>query len=224
MNIYVGNLSPTTTDESLVPLFSEFGEVLSAKIIKDNITGLSRGFGFVEMADKVQGNDAIDNLDTTYFEGNIISVKEAKQTNKTPGRTSAPRTPGSRPYNSRPNNNFSGGNRPYNNRPSGNTEGGNTTGQGGGYQRNPAYRKPNPNYNNPNPNYNSNYSGNRYGGGGYNQENKFDSSNPDRKFNSYNPEKKYDQDNKYNPDQKFNSDKFNKDQFNIDSNDDVDRF
>lgn len=78
MNLFVGNLNPETTEQSLQKIFSEFGEIVSLKIIKDNETGLSKGFGFVEMADKYHAFDAIDNIDMTYFEGQIISVKEAK--------------------------------------------------------------------------------------------------------------------------------------------------
>jgi RNA recognition motif-containing protein len=85
MNLFVGNLNPETTVSSLRTLFSEFGEIVSAKIIFDNATGMSRGFGFVEMADKFHAFDAIDNIDCTFFEGNVISVKEAKQNNTKPG-------------------------------------------------------------------------------------------------------------------------------------------
>ena len=81
MNLFVGNLHPETSAASLRTLFSQFGEVLSSKVIMDNATGTSRGFGFVEMGDKYHANDAVDNLDQTFFEGNIISVKEAKQSN-----------------------------------------------------------------------------------------------------------------------------------------------
>lgn len=81
MNIFVGNLNPETNADSLRTLFSEFGEVMSSKVIFDNATGTSRGFGFVEMSNLGASQDAIDNLDMTYFEGNIISVKEAKQNN-----------------------------------------------------------------------------------------------------------------------------------------------
>lgn len=98
MNIFVGNLNPDTTVANLRPLFSEFGEVVSAKIIFDNATGMSRGFGFVEMADKFHGYDAIDNLDSTFFEGNIISVKEAKQ-NNTKGSSSSYSKPINKPFN-----------------------------------------------------------------------------------------------------------------------------
>src|SRR5580704_15377600 len=104
MNLFVGNLNPETTITNLRPLFSEFGEVVSAKIIIDNATGMSRGFGFVEMADKFQAFDAIDNLDSTFFEGNIISVKEAKQNNTKPAsggnRSFKPRGPRPGGYNS----------------------------------------------------------------------------------------------------------------------------
>ncbi len=106
MNLFVGNLNPETTITDLRTLFSEFGEIVSAKIIYDNATGMSRGFGFVEMADKFQAFDCIDNIDATFFEGNVISVKEAKQNNSKPGaggnksfRPRVPR-PGGGGYNS----------------------------------------------------------------------------------------------------------------------------
>ena len=69
MNIYVSNLSYNTTSESLKELFAGSGEVTSANVITDKITGDSRGFGFVEMPDNVEGQKAIDNLNETDFEG-----------------------------------------------------------------------------------------------------------------------------------------------------------
>ena len=78
MNLYVGNLNPETTEDSLRKIFSEFGEIVSVKIIREPETGVSKGFGFVEMADKFHSFDAIDNIDMTYFEGQVISVREAK--------------------------------------------------------------------------------------------------------------------------------------------------
>lgn len=78
MNLFAGNLSIETTERDLQQLFSEFGEILSVKVVKDNETGISRGFGFVEMADRFEAFDAIDNLDSTFFLGHIITVKEAK--------------------------------------------------------------------------------------------------------------------------------------------------
>jgi RNA recognition motif-containing protein len=85
MNLFVGNLSPETSESSLRDLFAQFGEVVSVKIIIDPATGLPKGFGFVEMADKFHSYDAVDNLDMTFFEGSVISVKEAKQNNKSGG-------------------------------------------------------------------------------------------------------------------------------------------
>jgi RNA recognition motif-containing protein len=104
MNLFVGNLNPATKADGLRILFSEFGEVVSSKVIFDATTGVSRGFGFVEMSDRNQSFDAIDNLDCSFFEGNIISVKEAKQNNTKPGG-------GSKPYNKPYNKPF---NRPFN--------------------------------------------------------------------------------------------------------------
>lgn len=78
MDIYVANLAPETNEDDLTQLFSEFGEIISARIMRDRETGMSRGFGFVEMSDKYHAMDAIDNLDMTYFQGQIISVKQAK--------------------------------------------------------------------------------------------------------------------------------------------------
>src|SRR5690606_36178347 len=81
MNLFIGNLSPQTNEDGLRTLFSEFGEILSVKVPIDPETGLPRGFGFVEMADKFESFDAIDNIDGIYFEGNVISVKESKPKN-----------------------------------------------------------------------------------------------------------------------------------------------
>lgn len=78
MNLYVGNLSPETSEKDLNAAFAEFGQVMSVKILIDPSTGLPRGFGFVEMAGRSEAFDAILNLDCTYLKGTIISVKEAK--------------------------------------------------------------------------------------------------------------------------------------------------
>ena len=82
MNLFIGNVSPETTESSLETLFSEFGEIVSIKIPTDPATGMPRGFAFVEMADKFESFDAIDNIDQTYFEGQIITVKESKPKNQ----------------------------------------------------------------------------------------------------------------------------------------------
>jgi len=78
MNIYVSNLSYNTTSEGLNELFANFGEVSSANIINDRETGRSRGFGFVEMPNDVDGQKAIDDLNDTLFEGKTISVNVAR--------------------------------------------------------------------------------------------------------------------------------------------------
>ncbi len=78
MNIYVGNLAPDTTEEELRKTFAEFGQVASAKIIKDRYTFESRGFGFVEIPNKAQAQEAIDGLNGTDLGGNILRVNEAR--------------------------------------------------------------------------------------------------------------------------------------------------
>ncbi|MFA7056536.1 MAG: RNA-binding protein [Candidatus Cloacimonadales bacterium] len=78
MNIYVGNLSYTMTQEDLKELFAEFGEVTSVKIIEDRETGRPKGFGFVEMADNAAGQNAIDSLNEKEIMGRGIKVNEAR--------------------------------------------------------------------------------------------------------------------------------------------------
>jgi len=78
MNIYVSNLNFSTTSESLQELFAEYGEVTSSKIITDRETGRSRGFGFVEMSDETEGQNAISELNESEFEGKTISVNVAR--------------------------------------------------------------------------------------------------------------------------------------------------
>jgi len=78
MNIYVSNLSYNTTSVSLKELFAEYGEVTSANVITDKITGDSRGFGFVEMPDNAEGQKAIEELNETEFEGKTIKVNVAR--------------------------------------------------------------------------------------------------------------------------------------------------
>ncbi|NOZ74388.1 MAG: RNA-binding protein [FCB group bacterium] len=78
MNIYVGNISFSMSEEDLQQLFEEYGEVTSAKIIKDRFTGRSRGFGFVEMADNSAGNAAIEALNEKDYQGRPLRVNEAR--------------------------------------------------------------------------------------------------------------------------------------------------
>jgi RNA recognition motif-containing protein len=86
MNIYVSNLSFNVQDEDLKGIFASFGEVTSAKVINDNFTGKSRGFGFVEMADNAAAGKAIAELDQTTMDGRSIKVMEAKPREERPAR------------------------------------------------------------------------------------------------------------------------------------------
>ena len=78
MNIYVGNLPYSTTEEDLRGLFAQHGEVASAKIISDKFTGQSKGFGFVEMPNQSQGEAAIKALDGSPVSGRNLRVNEAR--------------------------------------------------------------------------------------------------------------------------------------------------
>lgn len=78
MNIYVGNLSFSTSEENIRAHFEQFGKVDSAKIIKDRETGNSRGFAFVEMPDNGEAQNAINNLNGKEFEGRRLVVNESK--------------------------------------------------------------------------------------------------------------------------------------------------
>ena len=77
-NIYVGNLSYEATEDDLRQAFEAHGEVTSVAIIKDKMTGRSRGFGFVEMSDKNQANAAIQALNLQEIRGRAITVNEAR--------------------------------------------------------------------------------------------------------------------------------------------------
>ena len=78
MNIYVGNLSWTMTDEDLSSLFTQYGSVSSAKILKDKMNGRSKGFGFVEMEDDEAAKTAIANLNETEVQGRKLIVNESQ--------------------------------------------------------------------------------------------------------------------------------------------------
>ena len=95
MNIYVGNISYDTTGEDLQEVFSAFGQVTSAKIIRDKFTGSSKGFGFVEMPNKTEAEAAIQGI--TDIQGRRTVINEARpQTNKRSfqGKKSKPRNYG----------------------------------------------------------------------------------------------------------------------------------
>lgn len=82
MKIYVGNLSPNVEDEDLRVIFAEYGEVTSAKVIKDNKSGLSRGFGFVVMPNDKAAKTAISELHRAEYDYKEISVNEARPKTK----------------------------------------------------------------------------------------------------------------------------------------------
>lgn len=85
MNLYVGNLSYKLSESQLTDLFSQFGEVKSAKIIKDQATGQSKGFGFVEMSSGDGGQQAMQALNGKEVEGRKIIVNEARPPQKKSG-------------------------------------------------------------------------------------------------------------------------------------------
>ncbi len=78
MNIYVGNLSWTMTDDDLSSLFTQYGTVTSAKILKDKMNGRSKGFGFVEMEDEEAAKTAIANLNESEVQGRKLIVNESQ--------------------------------------------------------------------------------------------------------------------------------------------------
>jgi len=78
MNIYVGNLSRQVTEEDLREAFEAFGQVATVTIIKDKFSGESRGFGFVEMPAKDEGQSAITGLNGKELKGRTLNVNEAR--------------------------------------------------------------------------------------------------------------------------------------------------
>lgn len=88
--IYVGNLSYSTTEETLRNQFSQFGEVVSVAIIMDKMTNRSKGFGFVEMADEAAAANAISTLNQKEIDGRKVRVNEAEDRKPRP-RFNGPR-------------------------------------------------------------------------------------------------------------------------------------
>jgi RNA recognition motif-containing protein len=78
MDIYVGNLAYSTNDESLRSAFSAYGEVASARVVSDRMTGRSKGFGFVEMPDRAQAQAAIDALNGKELDSRTLRVNESQ--------------------------------------------------------------------------------------------------------------------------------------------------
>jgi len=86
MQIYVGNMSYGTTEDSLTTLFSEYGDVERVKIITDRETGRAKGFGFITMNDDAEANKAIEELNGKEFEGRELRINEAKPREERPRR------------------------------------------------------------------------------------------------------------------------------------------
>lgn len=78
MNLYVGNLPFSTSNEDLAAMFRRFGEVTSAQVITDRETGRSRGFGFVEMAEDDAARAAIEEMHDSDLGGRRLTVNEAR--------------------------------------------------------------------------------------------------------------------------------------------------
>jgi cold-inducible RNA-binding protein len=76
--IYVGNLGFSVSSEDLKSKFEQYGTVGSARVVTDRDTGRSKGFGFVEMSNSQEANDAISALNGTEYEGRRMTVNEAK--------------------------------------------------------------------------------------------------------------------------------------------------
>lgn len=84
MNIYIGNLPYTVTEDDLKEVFSEFGEISSVNIIMDKFSGRSKGFGFVEMPNDSEADDAIKALNESAMQGRNIKVNQAKPRTERP--------------------------------------------------------------------------------------------------------------------------------------------
>jgi RNA recognition motif-containing protein len=87
MNIYVGNLPYTATEDELKTAFGEFGEVSSVNVITDQYSGQSKGFAFVEMADNASADAAIKGLNETAMGGRNLKVNQAKPRSERPSRS-----------------------------------------------------------------------------------------------------------------------------------------
>ncbi|KAA6185267.1 RNA-binding protein [Thiohalocapsa marina] len=86
MRIYVGNLKYSVTDDELRDMFSDFGDVASADVIKDKFSGQSKGFGFVDMPNNSEAEDAIKALHDSMNDGRKLTVNEARPRTERPPR------------------------------------------------------------------------------------------------------------------------------------------
>lgn len=95
--LYVGNLNYEVTGDALRELFGTIGEVVSATVISDRMTNVSKGFGFVEMATDEAAQEAINQLNGKEFEGRQITVAEARPPRERSERRYDDRRGGRRP-------------------------------------------------------------------------------------------------------------------------------
>lgn len=86
MNIYVGNMAYSVTEDDLREAFAAFGTVTSANLIMDKFSGRSKGFGFVEMADNAEADAAIKGLNGSALQGRNLTVNQAKPRGDRPQR------------------------------------------------------------------------------------------------------------------------------------------
>ena len=86
MNIYIGNLPYTVTEDDLRDAFSQFGQVDSANIINDKFSGRSKGFGFVDMPNESEAREAIESMNDKDLKGRTIKVNEARPREERPER------------------------------------------------------------------------------------------------------------------------------------------
>ena len=86
MRLYVGNLPYQTTEQDLLDLFEQIGQVTEASVITDRETGRSKGFGFVEMRNDQEAQSAIERLNGTFLGNRTITVNEARERQSVGGR------------------------------------------------------------------------------------------------------------------------------------------
>jgi RNA recognition motif-containing protein len=93
MNIYVGNIPHQMNEGDLRDAFTQYGSVISAKLVMDHMTGRSRGFAFVEMSSDEEARTAISQMNGSEYGGRTLTVNEARP------REERPRRDNNRPYN-----------------------------------------------------------------------------------------------------------------------------
>jgi RNA recognition motif-containing protein len=86
MNIYVGNLAYSVTEDDLREAFAAYGEISSCSLVTDKFSGQSKGFGFVEMPNNSEADGAIKGLNETSLKGRNMKVNQAKPRGERPAR------------------------------------------------------------------------------------------------------------------------------------------